>query len=122
MVSWWYTDGWKQCLERVMVRLEGVLDFFSFDLLIRTLFAPFRQISAGNVSGSFDIQMRAFFDKLISRVIGTVVRLIMILIGSVVVLVNLLTALVLLLGWVFVPLLPFIGFGLFILEWLPWSK
>jgi hypothetical protein len=122
MVAWWYTDGWRQCLRRTRERLDATLDFFSFGLLLQTLFSPFRQISAGNVRGSFEVQMRAFFDQLISRVIGMVVRLITIAIGSIVVLVNLFVALVLLIGWVFVPLLPFVGLVLFALDWIPWNK
>ena len=122
IVTWWYTDGWRQCLARMEDRIAATLDYFSFGLLMNTLFAPFRQISAGKVGGSFEVQMRAFLDRLISRVIGFTVRLITIVIGSIVVLINLLTALIVLVGWAFVPLLPFIGLGLFILEWLPWSK
>lgn len=122
MVAWWYTDGWRQALERIEVRLEATLDFFSFDLLLKTLFAPFRQISAGSVRGSFDMQMRAFFDRLISRVIGMVVRLVMMGVGSVVMLINLLTAVVLIVGWMIVPLLPIVGLGLFVMGWLPWSN
>lgn len=122
MVAWWYTEGWYQCLSRVRERIEATLDYFSFDLLLGTLFAPFRQISAGNVRGSFEVQVRAFFDQLISRVIGMIVRLLTIVIGSIVVLLNLLIALVLLVGWVFVPLLPVIGLVLFSLGWTPWSS
>ena len=122
MVAWWYTDGWRQCLQRAQARLEATLDFFSFGLLVQTLFAPFRQISAGSVRGSFEVQVRAFFDQLISRIIGMVVRLIMIGIGSIVVLMNLLVAVVLLFGWVFVPLLPLVGLGLYLTGWLPWSS
>lgn len=122
IVTWWYTDGWRQCLLRMQDRIAATLDFFSFGLLVGTLFAPFRQISAGKVGGSFEVQVRAFLDQLISRAIGMVVRLITIAIGSVAVLIDLLVAIVLLIGWLFVPLLPFIGLGLFILEWLPWSK
>ena len=122
IVTWWYTDGWRQCLQRMEDRITATLDYFSFALLINTLFAPFRQISAGSVGGSFEVQMRAFLDRLISRAIGMVVRLITIAIGSVVVLINLLIAFLVLVGWAFVPLLPFIGLGLFILEWLPWSQ
>lgn len=122
MVAWWYTDGWRQCLQRAEARLEATLDFFSLGLLVQTLFAPFRQISASSVRGSFEVQVRAFFDQLISRIIGMVVRLIMIGIGSIVVLINLLMAVVLLLGWVFVPLLPIVGLGLYLTGWLPWSS
>lgn len=122
VLTWWYTEGWYQCLQRVKDRLEATLDFFSIDLLLRTLFAPFRQISAGSVRGSFEAQMRAFFDQLISRCIGTVARLIMIAIGSVMVVLHLVFGLLFLAMWCVVPLLPLIGLGLFIAGWVPWNE
>lgn len=121
MVIWWYTDGWHQCLVRVRERIAATLDYFSIDLLLGTLFAPFRQISAGQVRGSLDMQVRAFFDRLISRFVGMMVRLITIVVGSIVIAFNMLAGGVLLLLWALVPLLPFIGLGLFLLGWMPWS-
>lgn len=122
IITWWYVDGWRQCLQRIEARFDSTLDYFSFNLLIKTLFSPFRQISAGNVRGPIDVQIRAFLDRLISRVVGGVVRLIMILVGGIVLLINMLLALILLVGWAVVPLLPFIGLCLFVLGWMPWSK
>jgi hypothetical protein len=122
IVTWWYTDGWRQCWLRFHERLEATLDFFSIDLLLRTLFAPFRQISAGGVNGPLDMQLQAFFDRLISRCIGTVVRLIMIVVGGVTVLLSTVIGGLLLLLWAFVPLLPFIGVILYIAGWLPWNN
>ncbi len=122
MVTWWYTVGWRQCWLRVKERLDSTLDYFSIGLLFSTLFAPFRQISAGQVKGSFDTQVQAIFDRLISRFIGCVVRLVMIGIGSLMIVLNLLTGVALLFGWLFVPLLPVIGLVLFIAGWLPWKS
>lgn len=122
MMTWWYTDGWRQCWLRVKERLMATLDFFSVDLLIKTLFAPFRQISAGNVRGPLGVQMRAFFDRLVSRCIGTVVRLVMIGVGVITITFNLVVGGLLLVFWAFVPLLPLAGLALFIIGWLPWSN
>lgn len=121
MMTWWYTDGWRQCALRAKERLEATLDYFSISLLFKTLFAPFRQISAGNVRGSLDVQMRAFFDRLVSRAIGSVVRLIMIGIGSFVIVLNVVVGGIILLLWAIVPALPFIGLILFVFGWVPWS-
>lgn len=122
MVTWWYTDGWRQCWLRFKERLEATLDFFSIDLLLKTLFAPFRQISAGNVRGPLNIQMRAFFDRLISRCIGMVVRLTMIGVGGITILLNVVIGGTVLLLWAFVPFLPIIGVILFVSGWMPWSN
>ena len=122
MARWWYTDGWYQCLKRIIGRINATSDFFSISLLVKTLFAPFRQISAGGVRGPLDVQMRAFFDRLISRVIGMVVRLIMVVAGSVTIALNVLVGLGLLIFWALVPLLPLVGVGLYVLGWVPWTN
>ncbi len=109
-------------MRRVWERIEATLDYFSFSLLLRTLFDPFRQISAGGVRGSLEVQLRAFFDRLISRCIGAVVRLIMIGIGAIVLLVNSILAVVIVVAWLFVPLLPIVGLLLWISGWMPWSN
>lgn len=122
MMTWWYTEGWRQCLLRVKGRLAATLDYFSIGLLLKTLFAPFRQISAGNVRGSLDVQMRAFFDRLISRFIGMMVRLVMIGVGGLVILFNVIAGGVTIIFWALVPLLPLVGVALFVSGWLPWNS
>ena len=122
MMEWWYTDGWRQCFDRAKGRLLSTLDFFSIDLLAKTLFAPFRQIAAGKVGGPLEVQLRAFFDRLFSRVIGMFVRLIMIGIGSVTIVIDIVVGGVLLLMWPLVPLLPIVGMFLFMMGWVPWSS
>jgi len=122
MLAWWYTDGWYQCWLGFKERLESTFDYFSINLLLKTLFAPFRQISAGNVRGSLDVQLRAFLDRLISRCIGMVVRLVMILVGAVTILLTFIIGGLTLFFWALVPILPFIGLILFALGWLPWSS
>lgn len=94
----------------------ATFDFFSIDLLVKTLFAPFRQISAGHVQGPMAVQLRAFADRLVSRVIGAIVRLIMLVIGVIAIVLQALLAGVILLGWLLVPLLPLVGLMLFIFE------
>ena len=81
-LSWWYGAGWKACLRGLRERLVSSYDYFSIGLLAKTLFAPFRQISAGKVRGPIGLQWRAFVDRLISRFIGAFVRLILIVVGS----------------------------------------
>lgn len=108
LFSWWYTAGWAQQAKRAVARLAGVLDFFSVGLLLKSLFAPFRQISVGRVQGSLDRQMRAWADRQISRGIGAMVRLAVILFGLLATVVMVIVSVVLLLLWPLVPLVPFI--------------
>ncbi len=102
-------------------RLAATADYFSIDLLLKTLFAPYRQISAGQVRGSLNVQMRAFFDLLLSRIIGAVIRLFMIIIGSISLLFYSLMGLFLVVLWGIVPLLPVLGIVLAVTGWLPWK-
>ena len=104
----------------VKERLASTMDYFSIDLLLRTLFSPFRQISAEKPGGSLSVQMHAFFDRLISRIIGMIVRLGMVIIGTVAILVYALLGVIGLIMWALVPLLPVVGILLFVSGWLPW--
>lgn len=122
ILVWWYTEGWQQCLLRVKGRFEATLDYFSITLLLRTLFAPFRQISASSVGGPLALQLQAFFDRLISRCIGATVRLFMIVAGGIVIIFNVTFGAIILLFWALVPFLPFIGFVMYMSGWLPWSN
>jgi len=106
--SWWYTVGWGQLGKRAVMRVVGVLDFFSVGLLAKSLFAPFRQISVGRVQGSLNTQMHAWADRQISRGIGAMVRLTVILFGLIATLMMLVVAVALLILWPFVPFVPVI--------------
>jgi hypothetical protein len=112
-LRWWYSAGWQWVFKSVLVeRSEWIKETFSVDDLLRTLFAPFRQTYAGRIKGPLGVQIRAFFDRLISRVIGFIVRsflLIMAVIGFFIVL---LLAIVTLLIWPLIPLLPLAGIAM----------
>ncbi len=107
--SWWYTDGWKRQLHAVFSRLAGLIDTFSVDILVRTLFSPFRQISAGPVKGPVGVQLRAVVDKLVSRFIGAIVRLAVLITGSISIVVSLLIAGIYLVVWPLLPILPLVA-------------
>lgn len=119
ILSWWYGDGWRQRAGLIRERLARTLDFFSISLLLQTLFAPFRQISAGKIRGPIGVQMRAFFDRLTSRIIGAMVRTFMIIVGVIVIGLHAAWGLIVLAGWALVPLLPIAGILLFSIGWAP---
>lgn len=109
-LRWWYSAGWLWVLRSVLVaRANWIMETFSVGDLSRTLFAPFRETYAGSVKGPLDVQIRAFFDRLISRVIGFIVRIFLIFMALVGLLVVLVIAIVSLIAWPFIPLLPVIG-------------
>jgi hypothetical protein len=109
LLRWWYSDGWLQRARLVTLRLDGTVDYFSIDLLLTTLFSPFRQISSGKVDGPLGVQLRALVDKLFSRLIGAFVRSIILLIGGIVIGLQGLLGIVILIGWALVPMIPIIG-------------
>ena len=120
LLGWWYGAGWRERIRMIGERLMKAYDFFSLDLLLKTLFAPFRQISAGQVKGDITVQLRAFFDRLLSRCIGAIVRTIMLIIGAVWTTVLAIAGLVEGILWLFVPLLPIVGAVLFAIGWVPY--
>ena len=120
-LSWWYGAGYKQRAELIMQRLEGTLDYFSIGLLLKTLFSPFRQISAGSVRGPIAVQIRAFFDQLISRIIGAIVRVIMIVVGMVTLVLGVVIGMCVLVAWAVVPVVPIVGIALWVAGWMPWT-
>lgn len=119
LIQWWYGAGWRRRVQIMKTRIEGTMDFFSITLLLKTLFQPFRQISAGQVDGSIDAKLRAFADRLISRIIGAVVRTVIIIAGLIAIALHILLGIGLLVGWAFVPLLPLVGLVLTVMGWLP---
>lgn len=121
LLSWWYGAGWRGRIIGLREKLAGTLDYFSIDLLLRTFFSPFRQISAEKTRGSLNVQMHAFFDRLISRVIGAMIRLVMIIVGIGAILTYTIIGLLMVALWAVVPLLPIVGIILFISGWMPWS-
>lgn len=120
LLGWWYGPGWQQSARRVTERLAATADFFSIGLLLRTLFSPFRQISAGAVRGSLSVVLHAWLDKLISRLIGAMVRSAMIVTGVLALAFHGIIGGVLIVGWLFVPLVPVAGVALALVGWLPW--
>jgi hypothetical protein len=121
MFSWWYIDGLKDQLRRIKRMLVRVNDQFSIPLLAKTLFQPFRQISTGKVDGALEDKMRAWLDRMVSRLIGGFIRTVVMIIGLICLLATALLSVVRLVFWVAMPLLPLAAF--WIISWvgLPWK-
>lgn len=123
LISWWYGAGWRRQASLSGERLASMMDYFSIDLLIKTLFSPFRQISASShVDGSIGAKFQAWLDKLISRFIGAMIRTVIILTGIIVLLATSVYGILSLIVWPIVPFLPILGLVLSVSGWAPWMQ
>ncbi len=108
---WWYRSGWLVFLRQLKLSLSNIVDFFSMSDLLRTLFQPFRQISASHAAAdsSLELKFRTFLDRLISRIVGFFSRLVLLLAGTIIILLGAIFSLILLILWPFLPLAPLAG-------------
>ena len=115
MFIWWYAHGWQTFIAQIRSGFASISDFFSIGSLFRTLFQPFRQISAVSGGASLDAKIQKLIDSLVSRFIGFSVRIILIFTGCITLLLGGIVSLVLVIIWPFIPLLPLAGIILTIL-------
>ena len=106
MLQWWWTRGWGIFATTLRHKLTDLLDKFSFGNLLRTLFAPFRQIDAGRVEGPLAVRWQAWLGRTFSRLIGAVVRLVLLLVGMILVILEAVASLILIILWPLVPCVP----------------
>lgn len=115
--AWWYTTGWTRLIHVAGARIAATLEFFSISLLLKTLFDPFRQIDAGRVRGSMQAEMKAFGNRLFSRIMGFFIRMVTIFAGLVTASFVMLFGLVQLILWPLLPLLPLLGLVAMLAGW-----
>ena len=121
LLSWWYGDGLKMRYRSSIEKTAELIDFFSISILIRTLFMPYKQISANERATSIGEVLNVFFDKFISRVVGFFARILIIISGMISFIVQQIIHLITIIGWLVIPLMPVIGLLLAISGWsLSW--
>ncbi len=119
LLSWWYGQGWARRISLVREKIAATVDYFSIGLLLKTLASPYRQIGAGRVNGSASVKWRAFVDRSVSRIMGFIVRIIIIFIGCLAIVMHSVIGATIVVVWGFVPLLPIVGFIVFLSGWVP---
>jgi hypothetical protein len=72
---WWYGRGWRELIQSFPKRLQTTADNFSVNTLLRTIFAPWRRV-VSYPGRSLSDHFHAWLDNLVSRVIGFIVRFI----------------------------------------------
>lgn len=109
--SWWYGQGWAGIVNSLPKRLRKTSHAFSVNLLLGTLFAPWRRIITYPGS-SLAERAQAVGDNLVSRAVGFVVRLFVLLAAFITLAI---TAVLLLLEIIVWPLLPVAVIGFVVL-------
>jgi hypothetical protein len=115
VITWWYGRGWRELLHRLEALYGSVGRSLSVSLLLRTLFAPWRQIISYGQESFID-GLRASLDNAVSRMVGFSVRMIILLVAGVAVVLITIISLVALILW---PVLPVLGIVLLIKGLLP---
>ena len=109
--QWWYGEGWVLQARKLQLRLREVSQVFSVSILLRTLFAPWRRIVTAPGKG-LDAHIHAAIDNAVGRLIGFLVRLVVLFTAGITTVALLLAGLVQLVLW---PVLPFAAPALLIL-------
>ena len=106
---WWYTSGWAFFSRRSIERCVHISEYFSIPDLLKTLFRPFRQISANEHGKGVQGALYVLLDQTISRFVGFLARTFIILAGLVCFVFSFALALVAMVLWPFLPIAPIIG-------------
>ncbi len=110
---WYFFEMPKKILRTWNNVLSFNLEYFSIIPLLKTFFSPWKR-SRFSYGPGFDI--KEFFENLafntMSRIIGMIMRTILIIIGLLVELFIILIGAIIFLGWLFLPLLLFYGVSL----------
>ena len=121
LIRWWYFDGWAQQLQKIRWAFVRMADRFSIGLLVETLFAPFRQISADEQARTDGGMANVIVDKLISRLIGFFMRTVMIIVGTITLIGLAVISLARLVIWPLMPIMPLVGLLLMACVGAPWK-
>ncbi|MBW3568696.1 hypothetical protein KY385_01040 [Candidatus Parcubacteria bacterium] len=102
LLSWWYGRGWLWVNRQSVNYLKTIDEVFSVATLLKTLFAPWKQIQSATTFQNF---IQSSIDNFISRFIGATVRLGMLLTALVLSLLVVFLGLIVAIIWPLIPLL-----------------
>jgi len=109
-LEWHFNDVPKGIFRAWKNFLKFNLEYFSIALLLRTLFAPWRQYHYSYGKG-FDLKRWAevFLSNAITRFIGAIMRIILISIGIILETLIFFGGIIAIFMWIFLPILLLIG-------------
>lgn len=103
MLRWWYVSGWVQAIRRITEQAGRVERIFSFSILLKTLFAPWRRIISAPGKG-LDAKVHAALDNLVSRCIGFVIRSTVVLVAAIAIVITTLLGILMAVLWPLIPI------------------
>lgn len=113
MFSWWYSAGITAFFAKLKHFFLVTSDFFSVNILLKTLFNPYRQIVGRATNSSPAGMFQALIDTLVSRFIGFLIRLITLVLGGIILILQILASIVAFVVWIILPITPLICVVLF---------
>ncbi len=102
LFQWWYSAGWMSALKHAEKRIFDAYRLFAIPVLLRTLGSPWRRIVSRPGPG-IDGVMRSIIDNTVSRVVGFLVRSIVLLTAGLVISAASIVSILELILWFFVP-------------------
>ncbi|MDO8663970.1 MAG: hypothetical protein Q7K44_00230 [Candidatus Liptonbacteria bacterium] len=109
-ILWHYTKAWQDIFRIIGNYLWFVDNFFSINLLLKTLLSPWRRLSIRGGKGTEDSFFGAFLINTIMRGVGFLIRSITILIGAVAVFMTIIFSFAFVIVWFFLPIIAFFLF------------
>ena len=72
---WWYVQGWQEAAKALLGTIKRLSGVFSVDLLLRTLFSPWKQtVNVAGPNTSIQLRMKWWIGNQVSRFIGFIIR------------------------------------------------
>lgn len=106
MWQWWYIKGWQATARGLLELLKRQIEGFSVPVLLRTLFAPWKQtINIPGPNTPIKVRFQWWVGNQVSRFIGFLIRAITLFVALCAVIVSGLVGVALLLSWYALPLL-----------------
>jgi hypothetical protein len=106
---WWYTNGWAFFIRQSIEKCIHINEYFSIPDLLKTLFRPFRQISANERGKGLEGALHVFLDQTISRFVGMLARTFIIIAGLIAFFLSLAVTVITAILWPLLPIAPIIG-------------
>jgi len=109
-ILWHYTKAWQDIFRIIGNYLWFVGNFFSINLLLRTLFFPWKRLSVKGGKGTSDSFLGAVLVNIMMRVIGFLARTLTIVAGICSLFLTLILSAILMAAWLFLPVIVFFLF------------